>query len=196
MGARYVRQPWVEDGKLITGAGASAAIDVSLFLVARLRGEKSAKQVQIAMGDPAIRHYIRTADRATQFTTSVCTGALLLASVGMLQGRDATTHWGYAKYLEQYGARYLRRRWVVSGKIINSAGVSAGIDMALYLISRLTDEETARQVQLAIHYNPAPPFGEIDYERLPILFKAIRSVMSMSAPFYTRKPKQMIRQGI
>lgn len=88
----------------------------------------------------------------------------------------------------------MRKRWVASGKIINSDGVSAGIDMALYLIAQLTDQETARQVQLAIHYDPAPPFGGIDYEHLPPLMQVMRVFTSLQVPLYTRKPKQLLKQ--
>lgn len=146
-----------------------------------------------AMSNPAIRRYIQTAHQTTAFTASVCTGALLLASVGLLQGRDATTHWGYTSYLPAFGARYRQERWVQSGKIINSAGVSAGIDMALHLIAQLAGEETARQAQFAVHYDPAPPFGGIDYDRLPAAFKLLQTAMRVQVPFYTRKPKQMLR---
>jgi transcriptional regulator GlxA family with amidase domain len=308
-GCHYLRQPWVEDGKITTGSGSSSAVDVSLALVDRLRGRAAAQQVQItaewdpkppfggidwgkmnsgfataaapaiaslertlalviypgltvfdlvgplelltalskirpefkpvvvaeqaepltsdsgltfmpnatfaevpspyvlvvpgggqatlhAMSNPVLRQYIRFADRSTQYTVSVCTGALLLASVGMLSGRDATTHWGYVNYLEAFGACYQRKRWVAAGKIINSAGVSAGIDMALYLISRLTDDQTARQVQLAIQYDPRPPFGEIDYDHFPPMMKAIRAFMGLLSPYYTRRPKQLLQQGL
>jgi transcriptional regulator GlxA family with amidase domain len=149
-----------------------------------------------AMSNQALRDYIRNADRTTAFTTSVCTGALLLGSLGMLQGHGATTHWAYHRYLPAYGAHYLRERWVKSGRIINSAGVSAGIDMALYLIAQLTDEETARRVQLAIHYDPHPPFGGIDYDRLPGVMRALRAVTSFQVPFYVRKPRQLMARGL
>jgi transcriptional regulator GlxA family with amidase domain len=89
---------------------------------------------------------------------SVCTGALILAAAGLLAGRQATTHWASHRLLERLGARYLPERWVEDGKFITSAGVSAGIDMALALTARLTDEPTARMVQLAIEYDPHPPF--------------------------------------
>jgi len=70
----------------------------------------------------------------------VCTGALVLAAAGLLEGRQATTHWAYHRLLERLGATYLPQRWVEDGKLITSAGVSAGIDMALALVARLTDE--------------------------------------------------------
>jgi len=70
----------------------------------------------------------------------VCTGALVLAATGLLEGHQATTHWAYHRLLERLGATYLPQRWVEDGKLITSAGVSAGIDMALALVARLTDE--------------------------------------------------------
>jgi transcriptional regulator GlxA family with amidase domain len=94
---------------------------------------------------------------------SVCTGALVLAAAGLLEGRPATTHWAYHRLLERLGATYLPQRWLEDGKFITSAGVSAGIDMALALVARLTDEPTARRVQVAIEYDPHPPFGGIDW---------------------------------
>jgi transcriptional regulator GlxA family with amidase domain len=103
-----------------------------------------------AMGDPAIREYLRHAADTAPVVGSVCTGALVLAAAGLLEGRQATTHWAYHRLLERLGATYLPQRWVEDGKFITSAGVSAGIDMALALVARLTDEPTARMVQVAI----------------------------------------------
>jgi transcriptional regulator GlxA family with amidase domain len=91
---------------------------------------------------------------------------LVLAAAGLLEGRQATTHWAYHRLLERLGATYLPQRWVEDGKFITSAGVSAGIDMALALVARLTDEPTARRVQLAIEYDPHPPFGPIDWDQV------------------------------
>lgn len=149
-----------------------------------------------AMSHQPIRDYVRRAASSSAYTVSVCTGALLLASVGLLEGRDATTHWAYRSYLGSFGASYVQRRWVSSQGVINSAGVSAGIDMALYLVSQLTDERTARQVQQALHYDPHPPFGGIDYDRLPGLMRAMRTVMTLTSPFYTRRPRRLLRAGI
>jgi transcriptional regulator GlxA family with amidase domain len=98
------------------------------------------------MSNLAIRRYIRTAAHDATWIVSVCTGALLLASVGLLEGCEVTTYWLCPRYLEDLGAHYVQKRWTVNGNIINSAGVSAGIDMALYVVSRFTDEETARTV--------------------------------------------------
>jgi transcriptional regulator GlxA family with amidase domain len=149
-----------------------------------------------AMSNPAIRQYIRTAAQEAKWTVSVCTGALILASVGLLEGCDVTTHWAYTRFLKNLGAHYVQKRWTVNGNIVNSAGVSAGIDMALYMVSRLTDEETARRVQWLLHYDPQPPFGGIDYQHMKLLPRVIRGMSSLRAPLYTRKPRQLTRLGV
>jgi transcriptional regulator GlxA family with amidase domain len=96
-----------------------------------------------AMGDPAIAAYLRRVAGTSQVVGSVCTGAMILAAAGLPEGRNATTHWSHHRLLERLGATYLPERWVEDGKIITTAGVSAGIDMALALVARLTDEPTA-----------------------------------------------------
>ena len=85
---------------------------------------------------------------------------------GCWRAARPTTHWAYHRLLERLGATYLPERWVEDGKFITSAGVSAGIDMALALVARLTDEPTARMVQLWIEYDPHPPFGGIDWTQV------------------------------
>jgi transcriptional regulator GlxA family with amidase domain len=119
-----------------------------------------------AMGNRVVGDYLRHAADTAPVMGSVCTGALVLAAAGLLEGRQATTHWAYHRLLERLGATYLPQRWVEDGKFITSAGVSAGIDMALALVARLTDEPTARMVQLAIEYDPHPPFGGIDWDQV------------------------------
>jgi transcriptional regulator GlxA family with amidase domain len=148
-----------------------------------------------AMGDPAMRAYVRQAAGSAELVMSVCTGALLLASVGLLVGRPATTHWAYRGILQQYGARYERRRWVEDGKYLMSAGVSAGIDAALRLIERLSDEETMRRVQASVGYDPEPPFGPLDYDHLPRPGRALRTLLTLSSPLVTRKPRRMAAAG-
>jgi transcriptional regulator GlxA family with amidase domain len=146
-----------------------------------------------AMSNPAMRRYIRTAAESAQWIVSVCTGALILASVGLLEGCDVTTHWAYTRFLKNLGAHYVQQRWTASGNIVNAAGVSAGIDMALYMVSRLTDEETARSVQWLIQYDPQPPFGGIDYQHMKLVPRVIRGMNSPRALFYTRKPRRLTR---
>jgi len=148
-----------------------------------------------AMSDPAVRNYVRTAAASAELVTSVCTGSLILGAVGLLQGRDATTNWFYSGVLENLGATYQQRRWVDDGRVIMSAGVSAGIDMALHLVARLTDEATARRVQLAIDYDPKPPYGGIDYAQIPPLPRAMRGAIGLLAPAIAARPKRLTRAG-
>jgi putative intracellular protease/amidase len=102
--------------------------------------------------------WVRRAHQTATWTTSVCTGSLLLGAAGLLRGLVATTHWASRDQLEQYGARYVEERVVTQGKIITSAGVSSGIDMALALAARIAGDDIARGVQLSIEYDPRPPF--------------------------------------
>jgi transcriptional regulator GlxA family with amidase domain len=148
-----------------------------------------------AMRNGAIRSYVRTAAETAEVAGSVCTGALILGSVGLLEGRQATTHWAYHKILEELGAKYVRKRWVEDGKFICSAGVSAGIDMALRLAANLTDEETSREVQYRLGYDPHPPFGGIDYDHLGAISGTIRAGLSAAAPMIAAKPKRLTRQN-
>jgi transcriptional regulator GlxA family with amidase domain len=103
--------------------------------------------------------WVREAHTTSLWSTSVCTGAFVLGAAGILEGKQATTFWGGGPYLQQMcGATYVAQRYVQDGKILTAAGVSAGIDMALFLVSQLTDEETAQATQLALEYDPQPPF--------------------------------------
>lgn len=110
--------------------------------------------------DEAIRNWLRAVHPNTRFTTSVCTGSLLLAAAGLLEGLTATTHWGAADLLNNLGARYVPERVVehLPQRIITAAGVSSGIDMALRLVELLVDRQAAQAAQLLIEYDPQPPF--------------------------------------
>lgn len=116
-----------------------------------------------AMANPAIQKYLRESAPGAAYVTSVCTGALILAAAGLLEGRRAATHWGYWPELEKLGAKYEHKRWVEDGKFITSAGVAAGIDMAIYLASKLTSIERAKEIQKGMEYDPDPPFGPVDW---------------------------------
>jgi transcriptional regulator GlxA family with amidase domain len=116
------------------------------------------------MGNKEILDYLKSTAETADYICSVCTGSLILGAAGLLEGREATTHWGCYKILEKLGAKYVQKRWVQDGKFLTSAGVSAGIDMALFLVSKLTDDATARKVQLGLEYDPKPPFGGIDWQ--------------------------------
>ena len=110
------------------------------------------------MGDTPLRAWVINADKTSTWTTSVCTGALILAGAGLLDGRQATTYWLAMNELASLGAKPVQDRYVFDGKYATSAGVSAGIDMALALAARLTDDQTAQAIQLGIEYAPNPPF--------------------------------------
>jgi putative intracellular protease/amidase len=102
--------------------------------------------------------WIREVHEHTTWTTSVCTGSLLLGAAGLLDGLDATTHWASTELLESTGARYTEQRVVKQGKIVTAAGVSAGIDMALFLLQEIVGDDFAKMIQLSIEYDPQPPF--------------------------------------
>jgi transcriptional regulator GlxA family with amidase domain len=102
--------------------------------------------------------WIRAAHETTQWTTSVCTGSLLLGAAGLLKGLEATTHWAALDTLKELGATPTLQRVVVQGKIVTAAGVSSGIDMALTLTAKIAGDEFAQAVQLGIEYDPQPPF--------------------------------------
>jgi transcriptional regulator GlxA family with amidase domain len=108
-------------------------------------------------GGPII-DWIRAAHVTTAYTTSVCTGALLLGAAGVLDGRRATTHWMAYEHLRAYGADPTAERVVIDDKVVTAAGVSAGIDLALTLVGRLDGPETAQAIQLGIEYDPQPPY--------------------------------------
>lgn len=112
-----------------------------------------------AMGDQPTLDFL--ADRGTSagWVTSVCTGALLTGAAGLLQGYQATTHWAAMDMLANYGAEAVSERWVIDRNRASGGGVTAGIDFGLAMVSELAGEEAARMIQLAIEYNPKPPFN-------------------------------------
>ncbi|MGI8550028.1 MAG: DJ-1/PfpI family protein, partial [Dehalococcoidia bacterium] len=110
----------------------------------------------------AMIDYIRRCAGTAEVMTSVCTGAFLLERAGLLQGKRATTHWASLDRLRELGTvEVVEERWVDNGNVITAAGVSAGIDMALYLVGRLWSPETARRVQKGIEYFPSPPYADL-----------------------------------
>lgn len=117
-----------------------------------------------AMADEKLLDKLRTAAARSEIVGSVCTGSLLLAAAGLLEGRRANTHWMYRSLLAKFGAIPVDQRWVRDGNVITAAGVSAGIDLALHLVGELAGQDMARRVQLFVEYDPEPPFGPIDWE--------------------------------
>lgn len=111
-----------------------------------------------AAQDEALLTWVRRIYAGATWTCSVCTGSLILGAAGLLAGSTATTHWSTLPVLEAYGAAPVAERWVRNGAVVTAAGVSAGIDMALALAKELAGETAARAAQLAIEYDPSPPF--------------------------------------
>jgi transcriptional regulator GlxA family with amidase domain len=110
------------------------------------------------MGDERVLSWLRAMDATSRWTTSVCTGALILGAAGLLQGKRATTHWMVLEHLRNFGATPVAERVVFDGKVVAAAGVSAGIDMALALVAKESGALLAQSIQLGIEYDPAPPF--------------------------------------
>ncbi|MFJ8076971.1 DJ-1/PfpI family protein [Streptomyces sp. NPDC096176] len=110
------------------------------------------------MENEALLGWLRSVDATSTWTTSVCTGSLLLGAAGLLEGREATSHWLALEHLERLGAKPTGRRVVTDGKYVTAAGVSSGIDMGLTLLGRLVGEEHAQAVQLMTEYDPQPPY--------------------------------------
>jgi len=120
--------------------------------------------------------WIKRIHRTTKYTTSVCTGSLLLGAAGILKNLKATSHWNHIEKLKNYNAEPVKERYVIDEKIITAAGVSAGIDMALKLTTLVGNESLAQIIQLAIEYDPMPPFDsgspeKISKELLDAFFK-------------------------
>ncbi|WP_112489740.1 DJ-1/PfpI family protein [Streptomyces bacillaris] len=149
----------------------------SLHLVAhRTLAEVPSPDLVIVPGGPGqsdqmengtLLGWLRTADTATTWTTSVCTGSLLLAAAGLLEGRRATSHWLALEALKQFGAEPTGERVVFDGKYVTAAGVSSGIDMGLALLGRIAGDDTARSVQLLTEYDPQPPYDCGSPEKAP-----------------------------
>ncbi len=117
--------------------------------------------------DPKQLDWVRAIHDTTTWTTSVCTGSLILGAAGLLRGLPATTYWAVLETLREYGAEPTSRRVVEAGKIMTAAGVSSGIDMALRLVQRIAGDDVAQAVQLGIEYDPQPPFDAGSPEKAP-----------------------------
>jgi transcriptional regulator GlxA family with amidase domain len=147
---------------LVADVGLAEAPSADILLVPGGRGNRPLLQ------DAEVLDWIRQVDRDSRWTTSVCTGSLVLGAAGLLAGRRATGHWLYLEPLREYGAEPVSGgRWVEDGKYMTAGGVSAGIDMALHLVDREVGPEVAQTIQLAIEYDPAPPFDTGSPEKAP-----------------------------
>ena len=133
--------------------------------------------------DEAMLDWVRAVHRQTRFTTSVCTGSLVLGAAGLLDGLTATTHWAARDILDELGAVYRPQRVVehLPERIITAAGVSSGIDMALRLVELLVDRQAAEACQLMIEYDPQPPFDSGDWG------KASEATRLLALDFFSRR---------
>ncbi|CAM5653409.1 DJ-1/PfpI family protein OS=Streptomyces rochei OX=1928 GN=G3I25_19670 PE=4 SV=1 [Streptomyces rochei] len=119
------------------------------------------------MENAALLDWLRAADATSTWTTSVCTGSLLLAAAGLLKGRRVTSHWLALDVLGRFGAEPTGERVVTDGKYVTAAGVSSGIDMGLTLLGRIAGDDHARAVQLLTEYDPQPPYDAGSPEKAP-----------------------------
>jgi len=132
---------------------------------------------------PALQAWLRAAHATTAWTTSVCTGALILGAAGLLQGLRATTHWAAMDALKKTGAEPVHERVVREGKIVTAAGVASGIDMALTLVALIAGRDVAESVQLGIEYDPQPPFDAGSPRKArPEIAEAARRVLTTRRP--------------
>ena len=158
-----LRFVWKETGPVLTDSGV-LAIGATHTLADTPRADVvlipgSSGRTLNLMADGAILDWLRAVDKTTTWTTSVCSGACILASAGLLRGKRATTHWIAMDILERFGALPVPdQRVVQDGKFITAAGVSAGIDMALTLAGEIAGAEWAKVIQLLIEYDPQPPY--------------------------------------
>ena len=130
--------------------------------------------------------WLRAAHETSQWTTSVCTGSLVLGAAGILDGLEATTHWLLLDTLGELGATPVTRRVVEQGKVITAAGVSSGIDMALTLAARIAGDDIARAIQLGIEYDPEPPFDSGSTAKAPPEIVELAARRPLSAPHRDR----------
>ncbi|HEY3434812.1 MAG TPA: DJ-1/PfpI family protein [Solirubrobacterales bacterium] len=134
------------------------------------------------MKDEALLDWLRAIDRSTKWTTSVCTGSLLLGAAGLLEGRRATTNWLELDTLGELGADPVGGRFVEDGKVLTAAGVTAGIDMALHLVAREVGPEVAQAIQLGIEYDPDPPFDSgSPHKAAPEIVELVRASVKTSS---------------
>lgn len=159
---------------LVADAALDEVPDPDVVLVPGGPGQAQAEQ------DGALLEWLRAADATSSWTTSVCTGSLVLGAAGLLRGKRATTYWLALDELRRHGAEPISERVVVDGKVMTAAGVSSGIDMALALVARVHGDEVAQLVQLGIEYDPQPPFDSGSAAKAPAeIVDAVRSIKDL-----------------
>ena len=136
--------------------------------------------VQAAMTNDAVIGFVRERAADARYVTSVCTGAFVLGAAGLLEGKRATTHWAYHELLAKFGAIPVHERVVRDGRVVTGGGVTAGIDFGLVLLEEIAGRDRAEAIQLAVEYDPAPPFegGHPD--------RARQAAIDQVSPLYDR----------
>ncbi|MGI5379627.1 DJ-1/PfpI family protein [Streptomyces sp. CA-251387] len=177
-------------------AGPVRADSGNLSLIAdRTLAEVPSPEVLVVPGGPGqtpqmenkiLLDWIRAADATSTWTTSVCTGSLLLAAAGLLEGRRATSHWLALDELRKFGAEPTGERVVTDGKYVTAAGVSSGIDMGLALLGRIAGDFVAQAVQLGIEYDPQPPYDAGAPQKAPA--DVVELIRSMSRFILGQEP--------
>lgn len=147
--------------KLMADYATSEVSDADILLVPGGPGNEAVRK------NAKLLDWVCMIHERSQFTTSVCTGSLILGAAGLLDGLRATTHWTRMEMLREFGAEATRERVVEQGKIVTAAGVSSGIDMALRLVQKISGDDLAQGVQLGIEYDPQPPFDTGSPEKAP-----------------------------
>jgi cyclohexyl-isocyanide hydratase len=139
--------------------------------------------VNALLTDTETLDFVRRQSAGAQYVTSVCTGALVLGAAGLLHGRRATTHWTALEFLAAFGAIPCDERVVVDGNVITAGGVTAGIDFGLRVLAEIDGEPRARGIQLALQYDPQPPFNS-GHPRVagPALVEQVRAHMEAFDP--------------
>jgi putative intracellular protease/amidase len=136
----------------------------------------------VVLDDGPLHEWLRAVDTTSTWTTSVCTGSLILAAAGVLTGRRATTHWAVQDELGRLGATAVFERVIFDGKYVTAAGVSSGIDMGLSLAGRIAGDQVAQAIQLAIEYDPQPPYSAGSPATAPAdVVEGVRRLLSASS---------------
>lgn len=165
-------------GKIRAGFGLELVAEYSLSQIHKtdILVVPGSSQATSLCHEPEILAWIQEIHPSTIWTTSVCTGSLILGAAGILKDKQATSHWAVLDRLNHWGAEPKSQRVVEDGKIITAAGVSAGIDMALLLAAKVSGDTVAETLQLGIEYDPKPPFDAGSVEKAnPEIREALRS---------------------